>query len=85
MNAALAARLVAAGRIGFGVSLILAPGRVISPWLGQDAGRSSARVLGRGLGARDLALGLGALVASADHVRGWRRGSSPIRPIWWPR
>ena len=71
MNAAVTARLVAAGRIGFGVALIVAPGRVTLPWLGQDAGRSSTRVLSRGLGARDLALGLGALVVAEDQLRLW--------------
>jgi hypothetical protein len=71
MNAALTARLVAAGRIGFGGALILTPGRVTSPWLGRDAGRAGTRVLSRGLGARDLALGLGALVVSEDQLRPW--------------
>jgi hypothetical protein len=71
MKAALTARLVAAGRIGFGVALILTPGRVTSPWLGRDARRAGTRVLSRGLGARDLALGLGALVVSEDQLRPW--------------
>jgi hypothetical protein len=71
MNAALPARLVAAGRIGFGVALILTPGRVTSPWLGRDACRAGTRVVSRGLGARDLALGLGALAVSEDQLRPW--------------
>ena len=71
MNAAVTARLVAAGRIGFGVALIVAPGRVTSPWLGRDASRAGARVLSRGLGSRDLALGVGALVVSEDQLRLW--------------
>jgi hypothetical protein len=75
MNAALSARLVAAGRIGFGVALILTPRRVTSPWLGRDAGRAGTRVLSRGLGARDLALGLGALAVSEDQLRPWIAGS----------
>ncbi len=71
MNAALTARLVAAGRIGFGVTLILAPGRVTGPWLGRDARRAGAQVVSRGLGARDLALGAGALVAPEAQLRPW--------------
>ena len=33
------------------------------PWVGASAGDLTARVFGRALGARDLALGLGALAA----------------------
>ncbi len=71
MNAALTARLVAAGRIGFGVALILAPERLTAPWLGKDAGRAGTKVVTRGLGARDLALGAGALVVSDTQLRQW--------------
>jgi hypothetical protein len=69
MNAALTARLVGAGRIGFGVALILTPGRVTARWL--DAGRAGTRVLSRGLGARDVALGVGALAVSEPQLRPW--------------
>jgi hypothetical protein len=71
MNAALTARLVAAGRVGFGVALILTPGRVTAPWLGRDAGGAGTRVVSRGLGARDLALGAGALAVSEAQLRPW--------------
>jgi len=71
MNAVLTARVVAAGRIGFGVALILRPGRVTAPWLGRDAGRAGTRVVTRGLGARDLALGAGALAVSEAQLRPW--------------
>ena len=71
MNPALIARLVAAGRIGFGVGLVIAPERLTAPWLGNDAQRPAARVLTRGLGARDLALGAGALMASEPQLRPW--------------
>lgn len=71
MNAALTARLVAAGRIGFGVALILTPERVTTPWLGLDAGRAGTRVVSRGLGARDLALGAGALTVPKSQLRLW--------------
>lgn len=71
INAALTARLVAAGRIGFGVALILVPERVTAPWLGRDAGRAGTRVVSRGLGARDLALGAGALAVAEAQLRPW--------------
>lgn len=71
MNAALMARLIAAGRIGFGVALLVAPGRVTSLWLGGDAGRPGTRVVTRGLGTRDLALGAGALAAADSQLRPW--------------
>lgn len=71
INAALTARLVAAGRIGFGVALILVPEHVTAPWLGRDAGRAGTRVVSRGLGARDLALGAGALAVAEAQLRPW--------------
>jgi hypothetical protein len=74
MTAQLIARFVAAGRIGFGVALIVAPERVTSPWLGSDAARPGARVVTRGLGARDLALGVGALVAAESQLQPWVAG-----------
>ena len=75
MTAPLIARFVAAGRIGFGVALIVAPERVTSPWLGRDAARPGARVLTRGLGARDLALGVGALAAADSQLQPWVAGA----------
>jgi hypothetical protein len=71
MNAAMTARLVAAGRIGFGVALILTPRRVSAPWLGGDAARAGTQVVTRGLGARDLALGAGALAVPDAQLRPW--------------
>jgi len=71
MNAALTARLVAAGRIGFGLALIVSPERMTALWLGGDAGRAGTRVVTRGLGARDLALGAGVLAAAESELRPW--------------
>jgi hypothetical protein len=71
MNAARIARLVAAGRVGFGVALMLAPERLTTLWLGDDAARTGTRVVTRGLGARDLALGAGALAAGPDDLQRW--------------
>lgn len=71
INPALIARFVAAGRIGFGVALALSPERVTTPWLGTDAARPGTRVVTRGLGARDLALGAGALAATGADLPVW--------------
>ncbi len=71
MNATLTARLIAAGRVGFGVALILAPRRVTAQWLGRDAQRAGTQVISRGLGARDLVLGAGALVVPEAQLRPW--------------
>jgi hypothetical protein len=75
MTAPLIARFVAAGRTGFGVALIVAPERVTSLWLGSDAGRPVARVVTRGLGARDVALGVGALAAADSQLQPWVAGA----------
>ena len=72
------ARALAAGRIGFGVALLLAPGPVARSWIG-DAGRlAPVQALARGFGARDVALGVGVLRAleAGDPVRPWLRASA---------
>jgi hypothetical protein len=56
------ATALAAARTAIGVVALAAPTLVTRPWLGPDRG-PAARVLGRALGGRDLALGLGALAA----------------------
>jgi hypothetical protein len=71
MQAAHIARVVAAGRIGFGVALVAVPQRITGPWLGRDAGSVGTQVVSRGLGARDVALGVGALVAPSSQLRPW--------------
>jgi hypothetical protein len=57
-----AAKALAVGRTAMGVTALVAPSLIWRPWVG-DTGGVPARVLGRALGGRDLALGLGALVA----------------------
>jgi hypothetical protein len=59
----------ALGRIAFGAGLIAAPARVAGGWLPDDAGRPGAQVAVRGLGARDVALAAG--VVLADRKRPW--------------
>jgi hypothetical protein len=54
---------VAAGRVVLGVTALARPSVPARPWVGAAADDVAARVFGRALGARDLALGLGALSA----------------------
>jgi hypothetical protein len=62
-GATLAATAVAAGRVALGVTALAWPSVPARPWVGASADDLAARVFGRALGARDLALGLGALAA----------------------
>jgi hypothetical protein len=68
---------VAAGRVALGAVALVSPAVVARPWVGDDAGPSRA-VLGRALGGRDVALGLG-LLSAANHdrdLRGWVEASA---------
>ncbi len=56
-------RAVAAGRVAIGLTALVWPSALARPWVGEAADELGARVFGRALGARDLALGLGALAA----------------------
>jgi len=49
--------LVAAGRVGIGAAMLVAPARFGRPWLGAPAETGGGAVAVRALGARDLALG----------------------------
>jgi hypothetical protein len=57
------ARAVAAGRVALGLTALAWPSVPARPWVGAAADDLAARVFGRALGARDVALGLGALTA----------------------
>lgn len=72
------ARSLAIGRIGIGALLVLAPGKVLAPWIGpRHAASPGPQVVGTALGIRDLGLGAGTLVALArgDSVKTWMRAS----------
>ena len=64
------ARAVAAGRVALGLTALAWPSVPARPWVGATSGDLTARVFGRALGARDLALGLGALAALQGSDRG---------------
>src|ERR687885_1046148 len=72
------AEAVAWGRIGIGITALLAPTVPLRPWVGRDfAWQPRAKLLARSLGVRDLALGLGAILALRHDapVRGWVEGA----------
>jgi hypothetical protein len=64
---------IAGLRVALGLTAVLAPDVALRPWVGTAGKGPSRRVLARSLGARDLALGLGALVAARRNapIRGW--------------
>jgi len=70
--------MLAWGRIALGVVAVAAPTLPTRPWVGTDAGRASTKTLARALGARDVALGLGTLLAQRHRspVRGWLEASA---------
>jgi hypothetical protein len=64
------ARAVAAGRVALGLTALAWPAVPARPWVGAASQNVAAQVFGRALGARDLALGLGALAALQGEDRG---------------
>jgi hypothetical protein len=71
MDASRLARTVAALRLAFGAGLVLAPARLAEPWVGSDGTRPGTTVITRALGARDAALGAGALAADEAGLPLW--------------
>ena len=77
IDARAAARAVALGRIGLGASYLVAPGLALRLWPGRSpapgADGAVAAMLARSTGGRDVALGVGALLALSHDapVRGW--------------
>jgi hypothetical protein len=70
------ATAVAVGRVALGATALAWPAVPARPWVGAAADDVAAQVFGRALGARDLALGLGALAAlqgpaEAGSARAW--------------
>jgi hypothetical protein len=57
------ATAVAAGRLAIGLTALAWPSVPSRPWVGAASDDLAAQVFGRALGARDVALGLGALAA----------------------
>jgi hypothetical protein len=68
---------VAAGRVALGVAALARPAALGRPWVGPVADEPGGHVLARALGARDLALGLGALNAARQ------AGTAPQAAAAW--
>lgn len=71
---------LAGGRIAIGVISLLAPGLVGRAMIGPDGDSGGTRVFLRVLGARDLGLGLGVLLAFDRDApaRGWLQASAVV-------
>ena len=67
------ATLLSGARLALGAVLFLMPSKGAKAWSSQGADTPAAVVASRGMGARDMALGLGALLAIGNDkpVRGW--------------
>lgn len=63
---------LAAGRVAFGAALLTRPRQIGDRWLGEVAAEPAAQVAIRGLGARDLVLSAGMVVAArGGSARPW--------------
>jgi hypothetical protein len=64
---------LARGRIAIGLGFLLLPGITGRMWVGRDANRAGPKVFVRAMGARDVAMGLGIVIAfdRGTPVRGW--------------
>ena len=74
MNPRTIATLIAGGRVVIGAGLLASPPLVTRGWIGDsESAKPGARVMGAGLGGRDVALGLGVLGA----LRGGNGAAKP--------
>src|SRR2546421_5518215 len=78
MDEATVALSFARARIGLGAAAVLAPGVAARVLGGKRASEGVAPMLARMVGARDIALGLGTVIAldRGKPVRGWLEGSA---------
>lgn len=60
------AEMLNAGRTFFGAGMVLAPSLMLKGWVGEDAKLPSVKLVGRTMGVRDAALGIGTLMALRD-------------------
>jgi hypothetical protein len=72
------AQMLAVNRIAFGIGYVVLPAKTGRGWIGDAAEDPRTRVFTRALGARDVALGTGALAAFAGgrdrNGAGWMAG-----------
>lgn len=60
------ARMIGLGRTMLGITMVLAPRKAVRGYMGEQDPGFAASMAVRGLGARDIALGTGLLVALED-------------------
>ena len=74
---------LAGGRVAIGVVSLLAPGFVGRMMTGRGGSEGGTRLFARMVGARDLGLGLGLLIAlnRGATVRGWLEASAVVDGI----
>lgn len=67
------ARFFGALRLGLGIGMFLMPRRVLKSWTGENAGDLPSTLALRGMAGRDVAIGLGLLMAIENDSpkRGW--------------
>jgi hypothetical protein len=72
------ARLLSVGRVVAGGLLFIAPRRAARAWTGENEDSAISVMAVRGLGARDMAIGMGTLVAieRGGDVGGWLRAGA---------
>jgi hypothetical protein len=64
---------LAGGRVALGVTALALPRLPLRPWVGDASGDRHVRLLARALGVRDVALGMGVILANRHDgpIRGW--------------
>jgi hypothetical protein len=72
------ARLLGLTRVVLGAALFLSPARLATMWTGERSDVALTSMAVRGLGARDVAIGVGILVSLDQDkpVRGWLEASA---------
>ena len=73
MDARQAMQAYAGGRLVLGVGLLTLPAPMLRIWTGRDGDRAGAQVLARAMGARDIGLAAGTLLAPrrGDSAKPW--------------
>lgn len=71
-------RMLGFSRVAIGAAAFLAPRRVARMWTGESPEMAVSHLAIRGLGARDVGIGLGMLIALENDgaVRGWLEASA---------
>jgi hypothetical protein len=78
MSPRLLAQIIAAGRVAIGAGLLVKPELITTSWVGPaDGTRPGVKLLGGGLGARDMVIGAGVLAGiRGGNAKPWLLGSA---------